>query len=78
MNLTKDPNVRLLIKTFDLVMPRSKKYTFNVTEYSLENGFIVMSEIEVLDANGAFVKKVDPEDVYEYLEGYNVTFEMKK
>lgn len=74
--LLSNPNTQLLIKTFDLAMPQNTK-TLHVTEYYVENGFIIIEEIEVLDAHGNFVKHADMDRVVDHLSDYIVTFKSK-
>lgn len=69
-------NVQLLIKTFDLAMPQNTK-TLHVTEYYVENGFIIIEEIEVLDSQGNVVKHADLDRVVDHLSDYIVTFKRK-
>lgn len=66
-------NVQMLIKTFDLEMPE-KTITLNVTDYYIENGFIIIERIDVLDDKGDFKKEADLEKVLSHLHDHIVTF----
>ena len=65
-------NVQALVQTLDLDAPDYK--SLNVCDYSLENGFIVINDIEVLDRKGKHIKFADLEKVIDHLDKYNVTF----
>lgn len=65
-------NVQDLVKTLDLDAPDHR--ILNVCDYSLENGFIVINEIEILDREGEHIRFADLERVINHLDKYNVTF----
>lgn len=69
-NLLNNPNVKQLIKTFDLKKP----FRLNICDYEYSNGFIVINEIELLDDDGNHVRHVDLEKVLPYLEESLVSF----
>jgi len=77
--------VRKLIATFDLQIPDElktqktlrEKHSLNITDYSLENGFIVINEIELLDENGKHIKNVEPDVAFASLDEFICTFKMK-
>jgi len=73
----KNPLVKQLIQTFDLQPPLRTEHTLNVIDYSLENGFIVINEIELLDRNGEHIKKIEPDDAMAAMDQFIVTFRMK-
>tara|TARA_R110000751_G_scaffold209035_2_gene312895 strand:+ start:1056 stop:1295 length:240 start_codon:yes stop_codon:yes gene_type:complete len=64
--------VKNLIKTMDLDAP--PHITLNVSDYSIENGFIVINEIEVLDGDGNHLRFAELEKVISHLDKYEVTF----
>ncbi len=66
------PNTQLLIKAFDLTMPQNTA-TLQVSRYYVENGFIIIEEIEVLK-DGVFVRHADLDLVIDHLSDYIVTF----
>jgi hypothetical protein len=70
--LLADKNVKELISVMDLDAP--PHITLNVCDYSLENGFIVINEIEVLDGDGKHLRFAELEKVIDHLGNYKVTF----
>ena len=68
-------NVQALIHTLDLDAPDYK--SLNVCDYSLENGFIAINVIEVLDRDGNHLRYADLNKVVDHLDKYNVTFKNK-
>lgn len=75
-DILENPNLKLLIETFDLEAP--SKFNFYVTKYSMSqlylDNVIVIEEIEVYDADGVFVKNADLKLVLPNLSKYNVKF----
>ena len=76
--ILQNPMVKQLIKTFDLQPPLRTEHSLNVTNFELENGFIVINEIELLNSNGEHIKNLDPDDVAASLDQFVVTFRMKR
>ena len=72
-----DPVVLNLIDKFNLDVPLRENHTLNISKYSIESGFIVIDEIELLDINGKLVKLVDPETAYQSINQFIVTFNRK-
>ena len=77
-DILSDPNVLSLIKTFDLTPPMNEKYSLNISDFELENGFIVINEIQLMNKKGEFIKNVDPETVFDQLNQFVVTFRKTK
>jgi hypothetical protein len=83
--ILKNPMVQKLIATFDLQIPDElktqqtlrTKHSLNITDYSFENGFIVINEIELLDENGKHIKKIEPDVAFAALDQFICTFKMK-
>jgi hypothetical protein len=67
-----DPNVQLLIKQFDLEIP--KMYNILVEEYELLDGKIVILSAKVLDSNMNFIKFADLNKLIDKLHLCNVVF----
>jgi len=65
-------NVQDLAKVLDLEV--SPHRTLNVCDYEMEDGFIVINEIEVLDQDGVHIKYADLGKVLDHLHNYHVTF----
>lgn len=76
-NILKNPMVKKLIETFDLQPPLRTEHTLNVLEYTFENGFIVIHEIELLDRNGNHVRNIEPDDEFSAMDQFIVTFRIK-
>ena len=58
-----DPNVQLLIKTFDLQVP----YTFHISEYELsKEGYIVIKEV-IVKENGTEIRKAKLDKLFLHL-----------
>ncbi len=67
-----DPNVQLLIKQFDLEVP--KMHNILVDSYELDNGKIVILSAKVLDSNMNFIKFADQSKLIDHLHLCNVIF----
>lgn len=72
--ILQNPMVQKLIETFNLQPPLRTEHSLNVTEYTFENGFIVIHEMELLDKNGDHVKPIDPETAMAAMDQFIVTF----
>jgi len=68
-----DPNVQLLIKQFDLEIP--KMHNILVDQYELDNGKIVILSAKVLDSDLNFVKLADQSRLIDHLHMCNVIFD---
>ena len=67
-----DPNVQLLIKQFDLEVP--KMHNILVDSYELNDGKIVILSAKVLDSNMNFIKFADQSKLIDHLHLCNVIF----
>jgi len=67
-----DPNVQLLIKQFDLEVP--KMHNILVDSYELNDGKIVILSAKVLDSNMNFIKFADQSKLIDNLHLCNVIF----
>lgn len=65
-----NPNVQLLIKTFDLTADHS----LNACEYRLEDGKIIIEKIEIINIKGNHERFVDLAKVAPFLKNYPITF----
>jgi monoamine oxidase len=68
-----DPNVQLLIKQFDLEVP--KMHNILVDSYELNDGKIVILSAKVLDNELNFVKFADQSRLIDHLHMCNVIFD---
>lgn len=60
-----DPNVQLLIKTFDLQVPT--QYTFHISDYELsKEGYIVIKEV-IVKENGVEIRKAKLDKLFLHL-----------
>ena len=73
-NVLQNKMVKQLMETFDLQPPLRTEHSLNVTEFTVENGFIVIHELELLDKNGKHVKTLDPENAGQFIDQFLVTF----
>jgi hypothetical protein len=67
-----DSNVQLLIKQFDLEVP--KMHNILVDSYELNDGKIVILSAKVLDSNMNFIKFADQSKLIDHLHLCNVIF----
>lgn len=67
-----DPNVQLLIKQFDLEVP--KMHNILVDSYELNDGKIIILSAKVLDSNMNFIKFADQSKLIDHLHLCNVIF----
>ena len=72
MNLPNNPNVQLLASTMGLDMPENY---LSISEYTFENGQIVINKIKLLDSKGKFIRFVDNKKVLDHLSKYVIKFE---
>jgi len=72
--ILQNPMVKQLMEKFNLQQPLRTEHSLNVVEYTVENGFIVIHELELLDKNGNHVKTLDPETAGPNMDQFIVTF----
>lgn len=70
--MLKDPNVKLLIDTFNLDTPPT--YRFEISDYELVDDKIVINSIKVFDSENKFIKFADLKKVFKYLKHTDTSF----
>ena len=74
MNLPNNSSVQNLIETFDLEAP---EYYFEVQDYALEEGMIVIKSVKVFDGKGKFISLANNERLVNSIHKYPVSFKKK-
>lgn len=69
---TSNPNVRDLIKAFDLDEP--KLYNILVDDFELDNGRIIINSAKVLDDNFNVTRLADQSKLIDFLPQCNIVF----
>jgi hypothetical protein len=73
MSILDDPNVQLLVKTFELKLPPPA--SFEVTEYEyVEDVGIVIKSVKVLDSSGNLIKFAKLKELTPYLHRFPIKF----
>lgn len=75
-NILKDPNVRDLIKAFDLDEP--KLYSILIDDYEFKDGTIVINSAKVLDDKMNFIRFAQLDKLVGLINECNVVFNARK